>query len=104
MKPINIGLLGVGTVGGGTFEVLKRNKGEIARRAGREIVVKMIADRELDKARALAGNDVTVTGDGYEVVNHPDIDIVVELLTYHSSHYLNNLDCRISYSIHRLVL
>ena len=80
MKPINIGLLGVGTVGGGTFEVLKRNKGEIARRAGREIVVKMIADRELDKARALAGNDVTVTGDGYEVVNHPDIDIVVELI------------------------
>lgn len=80
MKPINIGLLGVGTVGGGTFEVLKRNKVEIARRAGREIVVKMIADRELDKARALAGSDVTVTGDGYEVVNHPDIDIVVELI------------------------
>ena len=80
MKPINIGLLGVGTVGGGTFEVLKRNKIEIARRAGREIVVKMIADRELDKARDLAGSDVVVTGDGHEVVNNPDIDIVVELI------------------------
>ncbi len=80
MKPINIGLLGVGTVGGGTFEVLKRNKVEIARRAGREVVVKMIADRELDKARGIAGSDVVVTGDGHEVVNDPDIDIVVELI------------------------
>ncbi|MDH5552553.1 MAG: homoserine dehydrogenase [Nitrosomonas sp.] len=80
MKPINIGLLGVGTVGGGTFEVLKRNKSEIARRAGREIVVKMIADRDLDKARELAGNAVVVTDDAYVVVNNPEIDIVVELI------------------------
>lgn len=80
MKPINIGLLGVGTVGGGTFDVLKRNKVVIARRAGREINVKMIADRDLDKARALAGDDVVVTDDGYAVVNSPDIDVVVELI------------------------
>lgn len=80
MKPINIGLLGIGTVGGGTFAVLKRNKEEIARRAGREIVVKMIADRDLDKAHRLANGEVVITDNAYEVVGHPDIDIVVELI------------------------
>ena len=54
MKPIHIGLLGVGTVGGGTYTVLKRNQEEIARRAGRKIVIKMIADKNMDKARSLA--------------------------------------------------
>ena len=80
MKPINIGLLGIGTVGGGTYTVLKRNQEEIARRAGREIVVKMIADRDLDKARSLADHDVIVTDNAHEIVTHPDIDIVVELI------------------------
>ncbi len=80
MKPINVGLLGIGTVGGGTFTVLKRNQEEIARRAGRKIVIKMIADRDLEKARSLAGSEVVVTDDAREVVMHPDIDIVVELI------------------------
>lgn len=80
MNPINVGLLGVGTVGGGTFTVLKRNQEEIARRAGRHIVVKMIADRDLEKARSLADSNVIVTDDAHEVVTHPDIDIVVELI------------------------
>ena len=80
MKPINVGLLGIGTVGGGTFAVLKRNQEEIARRAGRDIVIRMIADRDIEKARKIAGDEVTVTGDANEVVTNPDIDIVVELI------------------------
>lgn len=80
MKPIHIGLLGVGTVGGGTYTVLKRNQEEIARRAGREIVVKMIADRDLDKARKLADQGVIITDNAHEITTHSDIDIVVELI------------------------
>ncbi len=80
MKPVNVGLLGIGTVGGGTFTVLRRNQEEITRRAGRAIVLKMIADKDLKKARKLAGKNTIVTADAMEVVNHPDIDIVVELI------------------------
>jgi len=80
MKPINVGLLGIGTVGGGTFAVLKRNQEEITRRAGREIIIRMVADREEEKARQIAGKDVVVTGDANDVVSNPDIDIVVELI------------------------
>ncbi|MBS0588938.1 MAG: homoserine dehydrogenase [Proteobacteria bacterium] len=80
MNPIQIGLLGVGTVGGGTYTVLKRNQEEIARRAGRGIVVKMIADTNLERARSLADTGVIVTSDGHEVTRNPEIDIVVELI------------------------
>src|SRR3982751_1430154 len=80
MKPLNVGLIGIGTVGGGTFAVLKRNQEEITRRAGRGIVIRMIADREVEKARQLAGEGVIVTADANEVVSDPDIDIVVELI------------------------
>jgi len=80
MKPINVGLLGIGTVGGGTFAVLRRNRAEIARRAGRDITLKMIADKDVDKARKLAGDSATVTADAFELVDHPEIDIVVELI------------------------
>lgn len=80
MKPIHIGLLGVGTVGGGTYTVLKRNQEEITRRAGRAIVVKMIADKDLAKARKLADQGVIVTDNAHEITTHPDIDIVVELI------------------------
>jgi homoserine dehydrogenase len=80
MKPINVGLLGVGTVGGGTFEVLARNQEEITRRAGRGIVITKIADKDLARARKIAGNAATVTADAYEVVNDPSIDIVIELI------------------------
>ena len=86
MKPINIGLLGIGTVGSGTFAVLKRNQQEIARRAGREIVIKIIADRDIDKARSIVGDDSTlITSDANEVVIHPDVDIVVELIGGYSA-------------------
>ena len=80
MKPIKVGLLGIGTVGGGTFRVLRRNVEEIARRAGREISLSMVADKEIDKARAIVGDAASVTGDAFEVVRHPEIDIVVELI------------------------
>jgi len=80
MKPINVGLLGIGTVGGGTFSVLKRNQEEIARRAGRGIVIKIIADREVDKARKIAGDETLITSDANDVVTHPDVNIVVELI------------------------
>ena len=80
MKPINVGLLGIGTVGGGTFAVLKRNQEEITRRAGRGIVITMVADREVEKARKIVGEGVIVTADANEIVTNPDIDIVVELI------------------------
>ena len=80
MKPINVGLLGIGTVGGGTFAVLERNREEISRRAGCAITMKLVADKETDKARRLVAGRATVTADAAEVVNHPDIDIVVELI------------------------
>lgn len=80
MKPINVGLLGLGTVGGGTLTVLRRNGEEITRRAGREIRVRMAAVRDLEKARRLAGNELEITTDPFAVVDNPDIDIVVELI------------------------
>jgi homoserine dehydrogenase len=80
MKPINVGLLGLGTVGGGTLTVLRRNAEEITRRAGREIKVTMAAVRDLEKARKIAGPELEITTDPMAVVNSPDIDIVVELI------------------------
>ena len=80
MKPINVGLLGIGTVGGGTATVLKRNAEEISRRAGRAIQLKMVADLNTERAREIAGDGVEVTNDAFNVVNNPGIDIVVELI------------------------
>ena len=80
MRPINVGLLGLGTVGGGTFEVLARNSEEIARRAGRAIRICAVADRNLERAREKVGDSVRVTDDVFSIVNDPEIDIVVELI------------------------
>jgi len=80
VNPIKVGLLGVGTVGGGTFRVLRRNREEIARRAGRAITLAMVAGRDLAKVKAIVGDTARVTSDAFEVVNAPDIDIVVELI------------------------
>jgi homoserine dehydrogenase len=79
MKPINVGLLGLGTVGGGTLTVLRRNAEEITRRAGREIRVVRAAVRNPEKARALAG-DLPLSANPFDVVDDPEIDIVVELI------------------------
>ena len=80
MKPMQVGLLGIGTVGGGTFRVLSRNREEITRRAGREIRIAMVADKATDRARELVGNNVEVVDDAMKVITHPNIDIVVELI------------------------
>ena len=80
MKPISVGLLGIGTVGGGTYSVLLRNQEEITRRAGRGIVITMVADKDIERARRIAGNAAEITGDPSKVIAHPDIDIVVELI------------------------
>ena len=80
MKPVKVGLLGLGTVGGGTFNVLRRNANEIARRAGRGIEIAHAAARDYDPARLPGIEDIKVTQDGFEVVDDPDIDIVVELI------------------------
>jgi homoserine dehydrogenase len=80
LRPINVGLLGIGTVGGGTFEVLARNQGEIMRRAGRGIVIRTVADKDLRRARRLVGKAARVTDDAFKVVSDPEIDIVVELI------------------------
>ncbi|AYH44830.1 homoserine dehydrogenase [Azoarcus sp. DN11] len=80
MKAINVGLLGIGTVGGGTFTVLKRNEEEITRRAGRPIRITAVADKNLELARKVAGNGPRLTDDAFSVVTDPEIDIVVELI------------------------
>lgn len=80
MKPINVGLLGIGTVGGGTFTVLERNADEIARRAGRPIRIDVVADKNLDLAKKVTGGRCRLTDDAFAVVDDPDVDIVVELI------------------------
>ena len=80
MKPIQVGLLGMGTVGSGTFNVLRRNQEEIQRRAGRGIEITMVADLDVDKAQALAGPQVKVVSDARQIIANPEIDIVVELI------------------------
>ncbi len=82
MKPLQVGLLGIGTVGLGTWTVLARNAEEIARRAGRPIRITQVADKATERARELVGGaaGVSVTGDATAVLAHPDIDIVVELI------------------------
>ncbi len=80
MKPIQVGLLGIGTVGRGTFEVLRRNQEEIRRRAGRGIEISMVADLDVARASAIVGEGVAVVADARAVIAHPEIDIVVELI------------------------
>jgi homoserine dehydrogenase len=80
MKPINVGLLGIGTVGGGTFNVLCRNEAEITRRAGRPIRITRVADKNLELARQVTAGRAEVSDDAFSVVTDPEIDIVVELI------------------------
>jgi homoserine dehydrogenase len=80
MKPINVGLLGIGTVGGGTWTVLTRNQQEITRRAGRPIEITVVADKNLALAREVTGGACRLTDDAFSVVCDPNVDIVVELI------------------------
>ncbi|MDR1162725.1 MAG: homoserine dehydrogenase [Candidatus Accumulibacter sp.] len=80
MKPINIGLLGIGTVGGGTFSVLDRNNEEITRRSGRPLRISVVADRDLAHAEKVTQGKCRITDDAFSVVSDPEIDVVVELI------------------------
>ncbi len=80
MKPIKVGLLGIGTVGGGTWDVLNRNADEIQRRAGRAIRISQVADKAVGKARKSVGKKAKVLSDAFRVVRDAEIDIIVELI------------------------
>jgi homoserine dehydrogenase len=80
MKSIKVGLLGIGTVGGGVFNVLQRNHDEILRRAGIGIEIAMVADLDTARAQSMVGPGVRVVSDARAVIANPDIDIVVELI------------------------
>jgi len=80
MKPLRIGLLGIGTVGGGTFDVLTRNAEEISRRAGRPITITHVADKNLTLANQVVAGRAVVIEDAMSIVKNPDIDVVIELI------------------------
>ena len=80
MKPIQVGLLGIGTVGSGVFNVLQRNQDEISRRAGRGIQITMVADLDVERAKSVVGADIQVVNDARAIIANPDIDIVIELI------------------------
>src|SRR5256712_465807 len=80
MKPIKVGLLGIGTVGGGTWEVLSRNADEIQRRAGRAIQITQVADKDVARAKKITKGKAKLTGDAFEGARAKDIDIVIELI------------------------
>jgi homoserine dehydrogenase len=80
MKPVKIGILGLGTVGCGTVSVLARNAQEISRRAGREIRIAQASARDLKKKRACPMDGIQLVQDPYEVVRNPEIEVVVELI------------------------
>jgi homoserine dehydrogenase len=80
MDPVRVGLLGVGTVGGGICEVLRRNASEIGRRAGREIVIQRAADLDAGRRASVAGFGFEVGADAREVIDDPAVDVVVELI------------------------
>jgi homoserine dehydrogenase len=80
LEPVKVGLLGLGTVGGGTLNVLHRNAAEISRRAGRDIRIVHAAARQYDPAGLDGIERIPVTDDAFEVVNNPEVEIVVELI------------------------
>jgi homoserine dehydrogenase len=80
MKPVRVGLLGIGTVGGGTYTVLTRNREEITRRAGRHIEIAWVVARDLERARSIVGPDIRVLADAQAAVKDPDVDVIVEVI------------------------
>lgn len=80
MKPVKLGLIGVGTVGASTARVLKNNAQEIARRAGRSIEIVHASRKSIGKSRPEGIEDIKLSSDPFEVVNNPEVDIVIELI------------------------
>ncbi len=80
MKPVKVGVLGLGTVGGGTVNVLKRNAQEISRRAGREIIITRAAARDLTRERLCDTKGIALSTDPYDIINDPEIEIILELI------------------------
>jgi homoserine dehydrogenase len=80
MKPVSVGVIGLGTVGAGTVNVLRRNSEEISRRAGREIKVTRAAVRDLARSRDCNTTGISLTANPHEIVEDPEIDIVIELI------------------------
>jgi len=80
LKPVKVGVLGLGTVGGGTVNVLKRNAAEIARRAGREIIITRASAKDLNKVRICDTEGIILSADPMDIINDPEIEIVVELI------------------------
>jgi homoserine dehydrogenase len=80
LKPVKVGVLGLGTVGGGTVNVLKRNAQEISRRAGREIMITRASARDLTRERLCDTQDIALSTDPYEIINDPEIEIILELI------------------------
>jgi homoserine dehydrogenase len=80
MKPIQVGLLGAGTVGGGVFTVLQRNHEEIERRAGRGIEIAVVADLDQERAEQIVQKRARIVNDAYQVINDPEIEVVIELI------------------------
>lgn len=80
MKQLNVGIVGLGTVGGGTYTVLKRNGEEMARRTGVDIKVTHVADKNIERANELTRGDIEITDDAFALVANPAVDVVVELI------------------------
>lgn len=80
MKQLNVGILGLGTVGGGTYTVLKRNADEMMRRTGVKIQVTHVADRDIERVEAVTKGEVEVMDDAFALVANPNVDVVVELI------------------------
>lgn len=80
MQPLRIGLLGVGTVGGGTINLLQNNSSEITRRLGRQLIITHAANRNIERAKKICDTSIKVTTDVFDVVNADDVDVVVELI------------------------
>ncbi len=80
MKPVKVGVLGLGTVGGGTVNVLKRNAAEIARRAGRDIIITRASAKDLSKKRICDTQGIILSTDPMDIINDPEIEIVLELI------------------------
>ncbi|MDM0020950.1 homoserine dehydrogenase [Variovorax saccharolyticus] len=78
-RPLRVGMIGIGTVGSGTFRVLARNQAEIAARAGRGIELVIVAARNLERAARIVEGRVELTSDAFRVATHPDVDVVVEV-------------------------